>query len=552
MNLPHFNIASTLEGLVRKIPGAPAIRAPWLGEEVSFRELNSQTAHIASGLAQAGITEGTRVLLLVPFGIDFITLAFGLFKAGAVPVLIDPGLGRKNTLHCIEQARPQAMIAVPLAHAVRKVFPRPFKTVRTFITLGRRWFWGGETLANVLSLGTEEFASLPRNEDHPAAILFTSGSTGPSKGVLYTHGMFTHQLKLLESRYGIRMGEVDLPTFPLFALFGISLGMTCILPRMDPTRPAEVDPDEIVTPILKYRVTSSFGSPALWNKVTRHCLDKRITLPSLKRVLIAGAPVAPELLSRFDRILEDGGEAHTPYGATEALPVSSIGHREILELDAGNSGHGRGTCVGKPVAGIKVRIIEISDEPIPQWREELEKPQGETGEIVVQGPWVTRLYFNREGATRLAKIQEGDGFWHRMGDIGSIDAEGRLWFAGRKSHRVTLEHETLFTIPSEAVFNRHPEVRRSALVGIGPRGQQQPVIVIEPANPANVKRKNWTDRLQRELLALAREDKETQTIRHVLFHPQFPVDIRHNAKIGREKLARWAASRISPEKNPAA
>jgi acyl-CoA synthetase (AMP-forming)/AMP-acid ligase II len=309
---------------------------------------------------------------------------------------------------------------------------------------------------------------------------------------------------------------------------------------------------EIVTPILKYRVTSSFGSPALWIKVTRHCLDKRITLPSLKRVLIAGAPVAPELLSRFDRILEDGGEAHTPYGATEALPVSSIGHREILELDASNSGHGRGTCVGKPVAGIKVRIIEISDEPIPQWREELEKPQGETGEIVVQGPWVTRLYFNREGATRLAKIQEGDGFWHRMGDIGSIDAEGRLWFAGRKSHRVTLEHETLFTIPSEAVFNRHPEVRRSALVGIGPRGQQRPVIVIEPANPANIKRKNWTDRLQRELLALAQEAKETQTIRHVLFHPKFPVDIRHNAKIGREKLARWAASRISPEKNPAA
>ena len=552
MNAPHFNIAATLEGLVRKIPGAPAIRAPWLESEISFRELNSQTARLASGFAQAGINEGTRVLLLVPFGIDFITLVFGLFKAGAIPVLIDPGLGRKNFLHCVKEARPQAMIAVPKAHALRKFFPKPFRSVRTCITVGRRWFWGGESLKDVLAHGTEEFASLPRDEDHPAAILFTSGSTGPSKGVLYTHGMFTHQVELLKSCYGIRMGEVDLPTFPLFALFGIALGMTAVLPRMDPTRPAEVDPDEIITPILKYRVTSSFGSPALWNTVTRHCLDHKIHLPSLKRVLIAGAPVPPELIGRFDRILDNDGEAFTPYGATEALPVSSIGQREIVALDAGGTGCQRGTCVGRPVPGIGVRIIEISDDPILQWREGLEKPIGGMGEIVVQGPWVTRLYFNREGATRLAKIQDGDGFWHRMGDIGSIDEEGRLWFAGRKSHRVTLAEETLFTIPCEAVFNRHLEVRRSALVGIGPRGRQRPVIVIEPGAARRIKEKKWVERVRRELLELAAASEQTRAIRHVLFHPGFPVDIRHNAKIGREKLARWAASRIPAEKPPAA
>ncbi len=541
----HMNIAATLESLVRKIPGAPAIRAPWTGDEVSFRELNAHTARLASGFAQAGISEGTRVLLLVPFGIDFISLAFSLFKAGAVPVLIDPGLGRKNTLHCIEQARPQAMIGVPLAHAVRRVFPAPFKTIRTFITLGGRWSFGGETLKDVLTHGTEEFASLPRGADHNAAILFTSGSTGPSKGVLYTHGMFSQQVNLLETVYGMQMGEVDLPTFPLFALFGISLGMTCILPRMDPTRPARVDPNEIVSPILKYRVTNSFGSPALWDVVTRHCLDRRITLPSLRRVLIAGAPVSPELLRRFDRILEGDAEAHTPYGATEALPVASIGRRQILE--ATESPASRGTLVGPPVPGLDVKIIRITDDPIAEWHEGLELPQGDMGEIVVKGPWVTRSYFNREGATRLAKIPDGDGFWHRMGDIGSLDAAGRLWFAGRKSHRVTLADRTLFSIPTEGVFNPHPEVRRAALVGIGPRGEQRPVIVVEPLSAKKLRQKSWQDKIRVELLQLARQSEETRAIRDILFHPEFPVDVRHNAKIGREKLARWAAAQLPAE-----
>jgi len=538
---PQFNIASTLEQLARETPDAPAIIVAKDNHSVSFHELNRASGRLASGLARLGLTEGSRVLLLVPFGVDFITLAFSIFKAGAVPVLIDPGLGRRNALHCIEQAKPQAMIAVPLAHAVKSIYRKPFKSVRTSITIGRKWFWGGETLENTLKLGTEDFVSLPRKQGDPAAVLFTSGSTGPSKGVLYTHGMFYHQVKVLKSFYGIQRGEIDLPTFPLFALFGISMGMTSILPEMDPTRPAHVDPRKIVSPILKFGVTSSFGSPALWNTVTRYCTQKNVVLPSLKRVLIAGAPVHRELLERFDLILEGGGEVHTPYGATEALPVTSFGRKEIL---AQGQNKILGTCVGKPIPGLKVRLIKITDDPIPSWSKEIELPMGEIGEIVVQGPWVTRQYFNREGATRLAKIQKGHEFWHRMGDVGWLDEGGRLWFCGRKTHRVVTGSGTLFTIPTEMVFNPHPEVKRSALVGTGPRHNQQAVIVIEPENPRRANNPKLQKPLVEELLQMAAANEKTRQIQTVLFHPGFPVDIRHNAKIGREKLARWAASRV--------
>jgi acyl-CoA synthetase (AMP-forming)/AMP-acid ligase II len=532
------NIAHTLEQLARERAESDALIVPRSGSisKVTFQQLDQDSNRLADGLHRAGMAKGDRILLMVPAGIDFISLTFALFKLGAVPVLIDPGLGRRNVLNCIATAQPKGMIAIPLAHAARKIFPKSFKGIELNVTVGRRWFWGGATLNQIRNRGDVNFKSAQVSPDDDAAILFTSGSTGPSKGVLYSHRMFYQQVELLRRMFGIESGEMDLPTFPLFALFGVALGMTCVIPDMDPTRPAEVDPETLTQHIKEYNITTSFGSPALWNTVSRYCLDQKVQLPTLKRILMAGAPVPGNLLERFDRILSSDALIHTPYGATEALPVAAISHREIVDETWQQTREGKGTCVGKAVDGLTLKIIKITDEAIEQWDDSLEVPNGTIGEVVVQGPWVTRRYFNLDSATRLAKIQDGENFWHRMGDVGYLDDDNRLWFCGRKSHRVQTAEGTLFTIPCEAIFNTHDKVKRSALVGVGPAGNQTSVIIIEAEGAVDEKT------VTEELLTLGASHAITQPIQRVLFHPSFPVDIRHNAKIGREQLAHWARS----------
>lgn len=542
------NIASLLDTLVEQIPGRDALVVPRPGScrAVTFRELHKEVHRLGEGLRHFGFTRKERVLVMVPFDVDFVALTFALFRIGAVPVLIDPGLDRKQVLHGIRNVAPAGLIGVPKAQVACLLYKKAFHSVTKKITVGARWFWGGGSLDAVREAGRDGRVEIVTEPDDPAAILFTSGSTGPPKGVLYTHRMFFHQVELIRSLYGIQTGEVDLPTFPLFGLFGVGLGMTCILPDMDPTRPAKVNPKHITGPIHDHHVTSSFGSPALWDTVTRHCLQHNIRFPSIRRLLIAGAPVPGSLLERFDRILPEEALVATPYGATEALPVCTISRREVVDETWRKTQEGCGTCVGRPVPGMELKIIRITDAPIAEWTPDLEVPSGAPGEIAVRSPWVTREYFQMEEATRLSKIRDGETVWHRMGDVGYLDEHGRLWFCGRKNHRVVTRDETLFTIPCEAIYNRHPKVKRSALVGIGPRGEQEPVIVVELIDPDLGNDDRERTRLFAELMELGGRHPVTQSIRKILFHPSFPVDIRHNAKINRERLAAWAAAHLKP------
>jgi acyl-CoA synthetase (AMP-forming)/AMP-acid ligase II len=250
------------------------------------------------------------------------------------------------------------------------------------------------------------------------------------------------------------------------------------------------------------------------------------------------------VLERFAGMLKAGAEVFTPYGATEALPVCSIGSNEILNETRQATDQGSGVCVGRPVPGVELEIIAISDEPIDRWNQALVLAPGAVGEIVVKGPQVTASYFNRPGSTALAKIADTarGGFYHRMGDLGYRDNLGRIWFCGRKAHRVVTGEETLFTIPCEAVFNTHPAVFRSALVGVGDTGRQRPVLCVELEERAG---QSEQGRIQNELLAIGAAHQLTRNIRTILFHPAFPVDIRHNAKIFREKLAIWAKEKLS-------
>ncbi|CAH2031512.1 fatty acid CoA ligase family protein [Trichlorobacter ammonificans] len=533
------NIAAHLPAMARLQPETAAIIFPEQNRTLTFRELDRLSDRIAHGLVARGVGRGVRTALMVPPSPELFALTFALFKVGAVPVLIDPGLGVKNLKNCLAEAAPSAFIGIPKAQVARLLFRWARESLSTVITVGPRLFWGGTTLARLIDGAAEQpFAMTDTGPEETAAILFTSGSTGPPKGAVYSHGTFCAQVAALRQVYDIRPGEVDLPTFPLFALFAPALGMTAVIPQMDFTRPGSVDPQQIIDTITTYNATTMFGSPALINRVGRYGAEQGITLPGLKRVISAGAPVPAAVLERFSRMLPPEAEIFTPYGATEALPVCSIGSREILGETAAQTDRGQGVCIGRPVDGVRVEIIAITDEPIPRWRDDLTVADGTVGEIVVQGEQVTRSYFQRPEADRLAKITDpAGGFFHRMGDLGWRDDRGRLWFCGRKSHRVETVTGPLFTIPVEAVFNTHPAVFRSALVGVGPTGNQRPVLCIETEQGSTVPRET----LQRELLELAAAHPHTAGIDTILFHPAFPVDIRHNAKIFREKLAVWAA-----------
>ncbi len=528
-----MNIAAALAEKARLQPDRTAITFLKTGASLTFRQLDEDCDRVARGLEAAGVRRGTRTAVMVRPGPDFFAVAFALFKLGAVPVLIDPGLGRKGLGRCLDEAAPAAFIGIPAAHAGRVLFGWGKRTLKTLIVVGPRRLPGVRTLEYIRNLGAKggDPLAATRPEDI-AAILFTSGSTGSPKGAVYTHGNFAAQVELLRSHLRIEPGEVDLPTFPLFALFGPALGMTSLIPDMDFTRPGSVTPKNIIGPIQEHRVTHLFGSPALLSRVGRWAAGHEEKLPSLKRVVSAGAPVSPKVLEGFQRLLSPGIEIHTPYGATEALPVACIGSREILEETRLDTAAGKGICVGLPLPGVEVSILGLSDgKPLPT---------GEVGEILVRGAQVTESYFGRPDATALAKVSFPDGtVGHRMGDLGYLDPKGRLWFCGRKAHRVVTTRGTLYTIQCEGVFNQHPSVNRSALVGLGEAPVQTPVLVVELEKGVKP-----TQELRGELIDLGARFAHTKCIADVLFHPSFPVDIRHNAKIFREKLAVWAKGRV--------
>ena len=507
---------------------------------LTFLQLDRESDLIAHGLDKAGIQQGTRTVLMVKPGPDFFALAFALFKTGAVPVVVDPGMGIKRMLSCLKSTRPEAFIGIPLAHVLRTLSPGFFKTVKVWITVGRRLFWGGYTLDKIRTEAKGSYPQAMTKRNDTAAILFTTGSTGPAKGAVYTHGNFDAQVSRIKEHFRITSDEIDLPTFPLFALFDPAIGMTAVIPDMDPTKPALVNPEKIIEAVINQGVTNMFASPALLNRVGRYGNSRGIILPSLKRVVSAGAPVSLSNIKCFSSMLTENAEIHTPYGATEAVPVISIGSREILFETGRLSEQGHGICIGIPLNGISVQIIKITDDPINELSDDILVPDGEAGEITVKGDLVTRQYFDNPEADALSKIKDGTGIRHRMGDLGRKDEKGRIWFLGRKSHRVITPDGTLFTIPCEAIFNNHPEVFRSALVGVGEKPNQTPVICIEPEHEVNADK----EKLEMELLAIAGKHELTKDIKTILFHKSFPVDIRHNSKIFREKLTTWAEKRI--------
>ena len=545
------NVASALSWQAARQPSVTAIYYPKSSsfsknnyDSCTYQELNQLSDTYARGLQAYGIGPGVRTALMLTPGLDFFAMFFALFKAGAVPVLIDPGIGTKSLKQCLAEASPKAFIGVTKAHFARKILGWAKESCELLVSAGPTLGLGGINLKKLKKLGEASVSEAEHavKPDDMAAILFTSGSTGVPKGVVYRHRHFNAQVEMLKNAFDIAPGEVSLPTFPPFALFDPALGMTTIVPDMDPTRPADADPEKLIQAIDRFKVTNIFGSPALLDTLSRHCVDKGIRMESVTRVISAGAAVPVRTIRRMQKSLYQDAEIHTPYGATECLPVASISASQIDDKMIDMIESGDGVCVGRPVEPNEVRIIKISEMAFNDISETTEMPLGMPGEIIVTGPTCTDSYWNREADTLMAKFTDEQGRnWHRMGDIGIMDGQGRLWYCGRVSQRVETGQETLFADQCEAIFNQHPDLVRSAVVGAGARGRQTPVLCIEvkgKLSPVD------TERVHFDLLQLAQAHSVTRSIRTVLFHPGFPVDIRHNSKIGREELAEWAANQM--------
>jgi len=550
---PHGrNIATTLSVRAAHHPLCHAVVFPHSRDHygrvsythLTYARLEADSSRVAAALQRYGVHAGQRTVLMLPPGLDFFTLTFALFKLGAIPVLIDPGMGVKNLKQCLAQVEPQVFIGNLKANLARQILGWGKGSLQHCITTSSMMLPRTARLRELLfhTPSTPNFSPYVPDPNSLAAILFTSGSTGPAKGTEYTHENFYAQIEALKQLYGIEPGEIDLCTFPLFALFAPALGMTAVVPDMDASKPGQVNPERIFEAFDNFHISNMFGSPALLRRVAVYGCRQGRKLPSLQRVISAGAPVPAEILRQMESMLSPECQVFTPYGATEALPVCSIGSHEILTHTAKKSDTGGGICIGRPVESIDAQIIRINDEAIPCWDDVELVPTGDIGEICVRGPQVTSAYYRLEQATRNAKIYTGNStYYHRMGDVGYMDDQGRLWFCGRKNHRVETAESTLFTIPCEAVFNLHPQVARTALVGCGARGAQRAVLCVE-LNPDVTAPQHAS--VINDLKAIQHQYPHTAEICAFMIHPNFPVDVRHNAKIFREQLALWAKERL--------
>ena len=529
-----MSLATRLQHHAERFPAKPVFIYPgrtsaW--ETVTYGQLAGRAELFARGLAGYSITPGTRAVLMVPPSVDFFALVFAILQRGIVPVMVDPAIGLQNVTPCLAETAPQVYLGSPLTQAIRVLFG-----------WGRASLKLNLTMADILRRAAHSEKAPPAvsvSQQDEAAIVYTSGSTGLPKGAVYSAANFAGQIDILSKALGLSGDEIDLPAFPLFAIIDCLLGVTAVIPDMRFPPPARVDPAKISAAIRAHHVDTMFASPAALARVARYGVAHGIRFASLKKVITAGAPAPAEIQEQFVRLLPPDGQLFGIYGSTEALPVSLIDSREVLGETRALSAQGAGVCIGRPVPGMDVHILPISDEALPADTAAL--PPGEIGEIAVRGAAVTQRYVGRAILDRLGKIRSETGeVIHRMGDLGYFDDRGRLWYCGRKSQRVLTPNGTLFTEPLEGLFNAHPAVYRSALVGVEHAGGTQAWLWVELSPSA---RHADRERLKAELLELAASHQMARSIRNILFHPAFPTDVRHNSKIIREKLAALAQQR---------
>jgi acyl-CoA synthetase (AMP-forming)/AMP-acid ligase II/pimeloyl-ACP methyl ester carboxylesterase len=505
---------------------------------VSWKLLSKRVRQLAAGLAMVGVKRGDRVSLLIQPGADLTAVLYACLRLGAVVVVADAGLGVKGLTRAVRGAWPDHVIGAPAGLAAATALGWPGQKISTarYLKPVRRSLDVAYSLGDLVSLGVEEELPALPSPDDTAAVLFTSGSTGPAKGVVYTHGQLAAVVDALAATYGIGLGTGLVAGFAPFALLGPALGARSVTPDMVVTSPKTLTATAVAAAVAAVEATVVFLSPAAISNVvaTAGALTDgdRAALGGVKDFLSAGAPVSERLLTAASDLMP-GATAHTPYGMTEGLLMTDITLEGIREAQLTLGGPG-GVCVGRPAATTRVRISALDEDGDATG--ELTDAPLVTGEIVVSAPHVKdhydALWLTERESRRGAVAGER---WHRTGDVGHLDEQGRLWVEGRMPHVIVTADGVVTPVGPEQRFESVFEVARAALVGIGPRGEQQLVAVIETVPPAN------RVSLASSQLASAVRASVDVPIAAVLVVPQLPTDIRHNSKIDRVRLGRWAA-----------
>ena len=527
---PDGSTASLFSGLERRrVSQSVAISDLASGETIDFASFVSRVDAVAVALAGHGLRPGDRVAMLTPPGIDLIVAVYGVWRAGGVTVIADRGLGLRRLGAAISSARPSWSIG-----------PRPARIASTLM----RWAPRAEHL-DVTELMREAQAPVTPPEHRPGpdddvAILFTSGATGPPKGVRYRHRQLAAQRDALAATYGISDDDRLVAAFVPFALYGPALGVPTALADADVTRPGKLTARALDDACLAVSATMVFASPAALANVVRTAPDAGAVagLAALRLIFSAGAPVPSETLHAV-AALAPAASLHTPYGMTEALPVADI---DLVGIDAARAADELGgVCVGQPVSGGEVRIAALDFDAAAGAIDAV--PTGTTGEILVRAPWVSQGYLGRWHTQRLAR--PGDG-WHRTGDVGHLDDSGRLWVEGRLVHIIDTVDGPVTSVPLERAVERalvpvdKAVAGRVAAVGVGPQDCSQIVIVIEGSSSG----------LADAETSAAVRGSVARPIAAVLMMADMPVDIRHNAKIDRGAVARWASALLAGGRLP--
>ncbi|MBI9113889.1 alpha/beta fold hydrolase [Sanguibacter suaedae] len=512
---------------------------------VSWRLLSRRVREIAAGLVQVGVEPGDRVSLLVPPSADLTAVVYACLRIGAVVVVADAGLGVRGLTRAVRGAWPDHVIgALPGLTAARALgWPGQKISTVPLAPAAARALGVAHTLHDLVDLGAEGDLPAPPEPSATAAVLFTSGSTGPAKGVVYTHAQLCAVRDVLSAQYGIGPGTGLVAGFAPFALLGPALGTRSVTPDMDVTSPRTLTAPAVAAAAAAVDATVLFLSPAALANVvaTADGLDAadRTALAGVRTFLSAGAPVPEPLLAAAGRLMPNA-TPHTPYGMTEGLLMTDIslaGIHDAATSAAATARPAGGVCVGRPTGPVRVRISAL--DPTGAATGDLTDDADVTGEIVVSGPHVKdrydRLWLTERASRRTDGSSDGER-WHRTGDVGHLDTEGRLWVEGRLAHVIVTADGVVTPVGLEQQVEALSGVDRAAVVGVGPRGTQQLVVVVETVPGAR--------RVSLASVGLAAQVRSAvdRPVAAVLVVPQLPTDVRHNSKIDRAHLSAWAGT----------
>ena len=513
--------------------------------ERSYGELSDRAERLAVGLRAAGVREGTLCSFMVPPSFDALVLGTALFRIGATLVGIEPySHGLRRVTRCLDRVGPEVFFGTPSAHLAKRLFSWGRRTIRQQYVVDGRWP-GVKSLDDLLAdkAPTEPVPADVAPED-PAVIAFTTGSTGTPKPTVLRRRNFGAMVDLVHNQWSLGNGGdvVDMPTFPMFWIIALSCGGQVVIPPMDFTMkgPGDADPDALLRTIQEHGVRSMFGSPALLRNLAEHAHRRSITVPSVRRVVAGGAEVHGPLYSAVKDVLGPEGELYSNYGATEALPLCEIDGTTVLKETWERTERGEGLCVGPGFPGVELRIVSVTEAPVASIDDVETLPPGEVGEVIARSPHISEDYFRDPAATAANKIPDPDGsVWHRMGDVGFLDEQGRLWLGGRRSHRVVTPDRVYLPLQVEPVVATHPAVRRAALVSVPRAGSFVPVVCVERSDED----RRGAAAVIAELRELMHRYPTTRGITEFVEVRRLPVDRRHNAKIDRPGLGAKLARR---------